>query len=509
MLLGTPRCSKVPARYDAEDFASLCGWFVSEGSLITTEPKYCATGRHRGRSSGIVITQSFGKGNSMGVPYRAEIKQVIGGLGLRPRSDSGDEKYYRVSNNILHGWMLKHCYASESTEHHAESKRIPGFVFASRRLMESFFSSCYKGDGSARNRRYSTTSLQLAKEVVVLESLLGAKTKIEYDRKERIYRVVFKNVSSKLTYAGGERDKFVKKVPYDGSVYCVTTARNHTVLAGRNGRFVPVGQSYGVMGFETFALYCLPVAEATAAYGRYAITKTIETCKREGISVIYSDTDSLFVENPDKSKIEELTKWAEHDLGVELDVDKSYRYVAFSERKKNYFGVLQDGTADIKGLTGKKSQTPEFLKKAFYECLAILGTVYAPADFERARRETKTLLTKMVSSLRNKEISLEDLSFNVMIGKAISGYSGTTPQHVRAAQLLHDRGREIKAGDIISFVKTKTPPNVKPVSLARVDEVDVDKYLEYASSMFDQMLDSLGFSFDEILGSTTLDAFWS
>ena len=77
MRLGTPRCSKVPARYDAEDFASLCGWFVSEGSLITTEPKYCATGRHRGRSSGIAITQKVGKGNSMGVPYRAEIKQVI------------------------------------------------------------------------------------------------------------------------------------------------------------------------------------------------------------------------------------------------------------------------------------------------------------------------------------------------------------------------------------------------------------------------------------------------
>jgi DNA polymerase elongation subunit (family B) len=509
VLLGTPRYSKIPVRYDAEDFASLCGWFVSEGNLTSTEPRYYASGRHRGRSSGIVITQSFGNGNSMGVPYRAEIKRVITRLGLRPRSDSRDKKYYRVSNNILHSWMLTNCYSSEVHEHHSGSKRVPGFVFSSRRLMESFFASCYKGDGSTRDRKYSTTSLQLAKEMVVLQSLLGAKTKLVYDQKERIYRVVFKNVSSKLTYAGDHKDRYVKKIPYEGTVYCVTTARNHTVLAGRNGRFVPVGQSYGVMGFETFALYCLPVAEATAAYGRYAITKTIEKCKQEGISVIYSDTDSLFVENPNKAKIEELTRWAEHDLGVELDVDKSYRYVAFSERKKNYFGVLQDGTADIKGLTGKKSQTPEFLKKAFYECLTILGTVYAPADFERARRETKTLLTKMVSSLRNKEISLEDLSFNVMIGKAISGYSGTTPQHVRAAQLLRDRGREIKAGDIISFVKTKTPPNVKPVSLARVDEVDVDKYLEYASSMFDQMLDSLGFSFDEILGSTTLDAFWS
>ncbi|MDA4122111.1 MAG: hypothetical protein OK456_02890 [Thaumarchaeota archaeon] len=226
-------------------------------------------------------------------------------------------------------------------------------------------------------------------------------------------------------------------------------------------------------------------------------------------SVVLKNTDSLFIENPDREKINRVTVWAEHDLGVELDVDKSYRYVAFSDRKKNYFGVLQDGTADIKGLTGKKSQTPEFLKKTFYESLSILGRVYAPEDFERARAEIKTLLTGMVSKLRNKEVSLEDLAFNVMIGKAISGYSGTMPQHVKAANLMQTGGREIKAGEIISFVKTKTPLGVKPVTLARVDDVDVDKYLEYASSMFDQMLDSLGFSFDEFMGSTTLDAFWS
>ena len=58
-------------------------------------------------------------------------------------------------------------------------------------------------------------------------------------------------------------------------------------------------------------------------------------------------------------------------------------------------------------------------------------------------------------------------------------------------------------------MKTKTPPFVKPVELAKVEEVDVDKYLEYARSMFDQMLDALDFSFDEIMGATTLDFFWS
>ncbi|MEM3383350.1 MAG: hypothetical protein QW698_04830 [Nitrososphaerales archaeon] len=54
--------------------------------------------------------------------------------------------------------------------------------------------------------------------------------------------------------------------------------------------------------------------------------------------------------------------------------------------------------------------------------------------------------------LRERKIPLEDLAFNVMIGKPPSKYTETTPQHVKAAQLLISRGQEVKAGEIISFV---------------------------------------------------------
>ncbi|MDV3243868.1 MAG: DNA-directed DNA polymerase I [Nitrososphaerales archaeon] len=275
------------------------------------------------------------------------------------------------------------------------------------------------------------------------------------------------------------------------------------------GLKVILNASYGTFGFETFALYCLPVAEATAALGRYAITKTIEKCGELDIKVLYGDTDSIFLQNISKEQISTITRWAEGELGVELDLDKTYRYVAFSSRKKNYFGVLPDGTADIRGLTGKKSQTPEFLKQTFYKALEILSNVQSAEDFERARANIRELLTGMISKLKGKKVPVEDLAFNVMMGKLTGKYNGTTPQHVRAAKLLEARGREIKAGEIIAYVKTKSPPYVKPVELAKTEEVDVDKYLEYARSMFDQMLDALDFSFDEIMGATTLDFFWS
>jgi DNA polymerase I len=270
-----------------------------------------------------------------------------------------------------------------------------------------------------------------------------------------------------------------------------------------------VGQSYGVLGFESFPLYCLPAAEAVASLGRYSITKTIAKCRELGIEVVYSDTDSLFIKAPSQDQIDLVSAWTMKELGIEIEVDKVYRYVAMSDRKKNYFGVLADGTVDLKGLTGKKSQTPQFIKDAFYESLNILTRVKSENDFEQAREDIKKRLTSDYNRLKNREISLDDLAFNVMIGKEISSYRDNIPQHVRAAQILKNSGREIKAGDIISFVKTTTGDGAKPVSVARKDEIDIEKYLDYMRSTFDQILGSLGYDFDEVLGATKLeDFFW-
>ncbi|MGI0078253.1 MAG: DNA polymerase domain-containing protein, partial [Nitrososphaerales archaeon] len=221
-------------------------------------------------------------------------------------------------------------------------------------------------------------------------------------------------------------------------------------------------------------------------------------------------TDSLFLESPSEKQTSEVSSWTLKELGIELEVDKTYRYVAMSERKKNYFGVLSDGTVDLKGLTGKKSQTPQFIKDSFYEILNILSRIKTKDDFETAREAIMVRLKSDYTKLKEKQISMDDLAFNVMIGKEISRYKDTIPQHVRAAQLLQQNGKEIKAGDIISFVKTNTADGAKPASIARKDEIDVDKYLEYMRSTFDQILGSLGYDFDEILGAQKLeDFFWS
>ena len=298
---------------------------------------------------------------------------------------------------------------------------------------------------------------------------------------------------------------------------------------------VILNASYGVMGAEIFPLYCLPVADATAAIGRSIITKTIDKCKEAGIEVVYGDTDSLFLRDPSQGNVEEISKWAKTNQGVDLELDKEYRYVVFNNLKKNYLGVLKDGTVDVKGLTGKKSHTPTFIRKTFYSMLEILGKVNTETDFDSAREKIKDIIRESAKKLESDKYPLEELSFNVMLNKSpekygkktseniritsIDGHDSTTnsikgiPQHIKAAKLFSDNGRQIKAGDIISYVKTKTSEGVKPVELAKYEEIDTEKYLEAMESTFDQLLTALDVNFKSIIGkprqSNLDELFWS
>ncbi len=271
---------------------------------------------------------------------------------------------------------------------------------------------------------------------------------------------------------------------------------------------VILNASYGVFGADSFDLYCPPVAEATAAIGRHSITQILKHAESLGIQVLYGDTDSLFLKNPSKEQVRELIRWTEHELRMSIDMEKVYRYAVFSSRKKNYLGVLEDGSVDVKGLTGKKKHIPIFIKNAFNQMKDRLAQVKNPTEFEKAKKDIANIVRERYTRLKKREWeNLDELAFHVVLGEDLNRYTKTTPQHVKAAKILEENKVEIRAGDLISFVKTIREPHVKPVQLATKNEVDVDKYIAYLHSTFDQVLDALGLSFDEIIGLTKLERF--
>jgi len=289
--------------------------------------------------------------------------------------------------------------------------------------------------------------------------------------------------------------------------YYKNMAKNDTLTVEEKQLFTVVSQalkvilnaSYGVMGAEIFPLYFLPAAEATTATGRHIILDTINKCKESGIDVLYGDTDSLFVKKPTPKQIEDIITKAKMDHNVELEIEKEYRYVVLSGRKKNYLGVTKNGKVDVKGLTGKKSHTPPFIKTLFYELLDILSEIKTVEEFERAKNKISDKITECARKVQAKEIPLQDLAFNVMISKAPRDYTKTVPQHIRAAKQLESI-REIKKGDIISYVKILNKPGVRPIEMARKSEIDTSKYMEFMESTLDQLTSSMDLDFDTILG---------
>ena len=289
--------------------------------------------------------------------------------------------------------------------------------------------------------------------------------------------------------------------------YYKNMAKKDTLTVEEKQLFTVVSQalkvilnaSYGVMGAEIFPLYFLPAAEATTATGRHIIMDTIDKCKESGIDVLYGDTDSLFVKKPTSKQIEDIITKAKMDHNVELEIEKEYRYVVLSGRKKNYLGVTKNGKVDVKGLTGKKSHTPPFIKTLFYELLDILSEIKTAEEFKRAKNKISDKITECARKVQAKEIPLQDLAFNVMISKAPRDYTKTIPQHIRAAKQLESI-REIKKGDIISYVKILNKPGVRPIEMARKSEIDTSKYMEFMESTLDQLTSSMDLDFDTILG---------
>ena len=276
---------------------------------------------------------------------------------------------------------------------------------------------------------------------------------------------------------------------------------------------VLINASYGVYGSENFSLYCFAVADSTTAIGRYSITKTVSKAEELGVKVLYGDSDSVFLKDIGEEKAKKLREWSEEELKLELDVEKSYRFLALSDRKKNYLGVYKSGGVDIKGLVGKKSNTPKFIRDAFFKFTEVIENIKNKEDFIQKRNQITNFIKQYWMKIKRNELPVEDYEVKVTLRSSIVKriLAKEEPehkiQHVMAARDLHKlKGTNFEPGSVFSYVKVKS--GAKALELANRDEIDRKKYRELFRSTFEQVLDALGISFDEVIGIKKLDSFF-
>jgi DNA polymerase I len=288
-----------------------------------------------------------------------------------------------------------------------------------------------------------------------------------------------------------------------------------------------INGSYGVFGSQNFPLFCLPVAESTTGIGQYSIKQTIKKAEELGVKVLYGDTDSVFLLNPSKPQMTEITKWSKNELDLDLEEEKTYQFLALSERKKNYIGIYKGiKTVDIKGLVAKKKNTPDFIKKVFNEMIEILKEITDDASFLKARdRIIKIVRSNLKKIGKPNTFTLEDYAINIALKKSINKYD-VIPQHVRAAkELIEYKLRDAKSndldenaikainktyrkGDSVKFIKTRGSSGAKAIEIATLQDIDIKKYKDLLQSALEQVLDALGITFEEIKGIKKMDDFF-
>lgn len=194
---------------------------------------------------------------------------------------------------------------------------------------------------------------------------------------------------------------------------------------------VLINAGYGVMGSEMFDYYTAPIAEGTTAYARRDIGKVRKKCEDNNIKILAGDTDSLFLYKATRKFLNELFEWVKKEMNLEMGVDYRGKFMLIHE-KKNYL-IDNEGTLIIKGMTGKKSNTPVYVQNCFKEVTAIIKEHYA--DVKMMRQLITETITKYAMALDFREFNPLDMKKTVKLGTDLFRYK-VEGQHVKAAKKL-------------------------------------------------------------------------
>jgi len=432
----------IPRTYDGDDFLELLAWYVTGGSVYSSEAKRFGE-ELRGPSTTVQIAQNAPADPNLladGGDHGA-----IGDLLERMEIDCyRDDRCYQFTSELL-GDLLRDWCGDGSFE-----KRLPDLVWdASERQKRLFLDTLISGDGSRQvdSWRYTTSSERLRDDVMRLCAHLGLNPK--YNRDSGSWRIYVdeSNVNTLRMHRSGSRSTA------DDGVYCVTVADNHSLLAGRNGKFQFVGQSlYGVSGWDRFRLYDKEAAAAITATGRDVIEYTQEEAKNLGYNVAYGDTDSVMLElggGIDKDdaieqsfEIEEHINEAYDDFVREklnadlhrfqIEFEKLYRRFFQAGKKKRYAGhiVWKEGKdvddIDITGFEYKRSDIAPITKEVQKD---VIDMVVHGDDVEAV----KEYVHDVIADYQAGNVDLDDVGIPGGIGKRLDNYDTDTAQ-VRGAK---------------------------------------------------------------------------
>ncbi|MGB9134127.1 MAG: DNA polymerase domain-containing protein, partial [Candidatus Bathyarchaeia archaeon] len=264
--------------------------------------------------------------------------------------------------------------------------------------------------------------------------------------------------------------------------------------------------SYGVT-VRIHGVACPPLAESITGYGRWALQTSWDIAKGYGMHPMYGDTDSVFLDNPQPDQVQALIDTVKKQLNLDLAIDKQYMLCVLPKAKKAYFGITQDGTPDLKGLTAIKSNAPKFIQQVFRDCINVLSHVRNMEQYAAAKAEVVAVVHETTKRLRERQLNLEDLVYSVQLfydpNERLAA-KNTMPQPYQCALQQMDSGEKLSRRDTVNFVKVKPFSykgrtfTVKPFSHVKsLAEINVEDYIRNLTTALEQTFEPMGIKLEK------------
>ncbi|UCD97076.1 MAG: hypothetical protein JSV35_03235 [Candidatus Bathyarchaeota archaeon] len=263
--------------------------------------------------------------------------------------------------------------------------------------------------------------------------------------------------------------------------------------------------SYGVT-VRIHGVACPPLAESITAFGRWALRSAWKIAEELGMVPVYGDTDSIFLDKATDGQVTDLIGEVKQRLGLDLAIEKRYQLCVLSSAKKAYFGIEEDGSLDLRGLTAVKSNAPDFIQNTFRRCVEVLRSVRNMEEYELAKSEILQVVKDAKDELRRRNVHLQELVYSTKLyhDPVEKSTSAILPQAYQCAKQMIDGGEVVKRGDAVRFVKVR-PFNyqgrkftVKPVTeVKNASEINIEDYIRNLSTSLEQIFKPMGIQLEQ------------
>ncbi len=266
---------------------------------------------------------------------------------------------------------------------------------------------------------------------------------------------------------------------------------------------------FGVLASPNCRYFNLSMANAITHFGQHVIKLTAKQIEEKGVKVIYSDTDSVFVETGlEKGKANKLGKEIEEDINAFYKQYIKEKYnrnsVLELEFEKQYLSMMIPNIRGSEIEKAAKKRYAGMIEKDGKEELEIVGLEAIRGDWTEAAKEfQKELLEKAfhkepvelfikgyIKKIRDGKMDSQ-LIYRKSIRKSLDEYTKTTPPHVKAARQL-----EKLDSNVIQYVMTQEGP--EPIQKIK-HKIDYEHYIEkQIEPIASQILSLLHKKFEDI-----------